>query len=236
MSRFQERWLLRSRLSGGRFWLGEDAGGEAVKTVLVANRKGGCGKTIVAITLAAALAARGQSVALADADPQKSALRWLKQRPPVAPAIRALDWTHPSEIGDSPKRIDWLVIDAPGALGGEKAEALIAEAEAVITPVLPSSFDVDSTRRFLREIEDIKRVRKGKVGVHLLANRVRAQGRATDRLRGFFEKLEQPPLAWIAERAVYAELAEQGLAIFDRPQRVLAPVKAQWAPVLASLD
>lgn len=207
-----------------------------MKTVLVANRKGGCGKTIIAITLAAALASRGHRVALADADPQKSALRWLKQRPPVAPAIRALDWTHPSEIGEAPKRIDWLVIDAPGAIGGDKAEALIAEAEAVITPVLPSSFDVDSTRRFLREIEDIKRVRKGKVGVHLVANRVRVQGKATERLRGFFEQLDQAPLAWITERAIYAELAEEGLAVFDRPQRSFAPVKAQWAPVMAALD
>lgn len=206
-----------------------------MKTVLVANRKGGCGKTLVAITLASALAERGQSVALADADPQKSALRWLKHRPPVAAPIRALDWSHSGDIGETPKRTDWLVIDAPGALAGGRAEALIAEAEAVITPVLPSYFDADSTKRFLKEIEEIKRVRKGKVGVHLLANRVRAQSRATGRLRDFFDKLEHAPLAWISERAIYADLAEQGLAVFDRPQRALAPIRAQWAPVLARL-
>jgi chromosome partitioning protein len=207
-----------------------------MRTVLVANRKGGCGKTLVAVTLASALAARGRSVALADADPQKSALRWLKRRPPVAPAIRGLDWTHAGDVGDAPKRIDWLVIDAPGALAGGRAEALIADAEAVVTPVLPSSFDADSTRRFLKEIEDVKRVRKGKVGVHLLANRVKARGHATDRLRGFFAALGQEPLAWIAERAAYADLAEQGLAVFDRPQRAMAAIRAQWAPVLAALE
>ena len=128
------------------------------------------------------------------------------------------------------------MIDAPGALAGDDAQALIAEAEAVITPVMPSYFDEDSTRRFLREIEDLKRVRKGKVGVHLLANRVRAQARAAERLRGFFARLGQEPLAWIAERAIYADLAEQGLSVFDRPQRALAPVRAQWAPVTAMLD
>ena len=52
-----------------------------MKTILVANRKGGCGKTMVAITLAAALAGRGGRVALADADPQKSALA-LAEAPP----------------------------------------------------------------------------------------------------------------------------------------------------------
>jgi chromosome partitioning protein len=204
-----------------------------MRTVLVANRKGGCGKTVVAITLAAALAERGARVALADADAQKSSLRWLKKRPEGAHPIVPLDWTK--GVGDVPKKLDWLVVDAPGALGGDSAERLIAEADAVIAPVLPSFFDADATRRFLKEIEDIKRVRKGRVGVHLLANRVRAQGRAAARLEGFFDKLGQAPLAWIAERAAYGELAEQGLAVFDRPQKAFAPLRAQWAPVMSAL-
>jgi len=206
-----------------------------MKSILIANRKGGCGKTMVAITIAAALADRGGTVGLADADPQKSALRWLKHRPDAAAPIRAVDWTHPSDLGEAPKRLDWLVIDAPGALTGDKAEALIAEAEAVVTPVLPSIFDVDSTRRFLKEIEHVKRVRKGKVGVSLIANRTRA-GRGADRLGAFFEKLGQEPLAWITERTAYPELAAHGLAIYDKPQKLYEPLKAQWAPVLAALD
>lgn len=206
-----------------------------MRTVLVANRKGGCGKTMVAITLASALAGRGGAVALADSDPQKSSLRWLKRRPEDAARIESLDWTRRGDVGDAPKGLDWLVIDAPGALGGARAERLIAEAEAVIAPVLPSYFDADSTRRFLREIEDIKRVRKGKVGVHLVANRVRAQGRAAARLEGFFDKLGQAPVAWITERAAYGELAEAGLAIFDRPQKAYAPLRAQWEPVVAAV-
>lgn len=206
-----------------------------MKTILVANRKGGCGKTVVAITLAAALAGQGRRVALADADRQKSASRWLRQRPADAAPIRAVDWSDDGDFGDAPKKLDWLVIDAPGALTGERATRLVAEAEAVMTPVLPSYFDVDSTTRFLKEIEHLKRVRKGKVGVHLIANRVRP-GRAAGRLDGFFRGLGQEPLAWISERTAYADLAEQGLSIFDKPQRAYAPIRAQWGPVLAALD
>jgi chromosome partitioning protein len=205
-----------------------------MKTILVANRKGGCGKTVVAITLAAALAGQGRRVALADADRQKSASRWLKHRPEGAAPIRGVDWTDDGEFGDAPKKLDWLVIDAPGALTGGRATRLVEEAEAVVTPVLASWFDVDSTGRFLREIEHLKRVRKGRVGVHLIANRVRA-GRAAGRLAEFFGGLGQQPLAWIGERAAYADLAERGLSIFDKPQRAYAPIRAQWEPVLAEL-
>ena len=63
----------------------------------------------------------------------------------------------------------------------------------------------------------------------------RGRGGAADRLAAFFDKLDHQPLAWISERAVYAELAEKGLAVFDKPQKLYLPVRAQWAPVLAAL-
>jgi len=203
-----------------------------MRTILIANRKGGVGKTMAAITIAAGLARAEGAVALADADPQKSALRWLRHRPAGVPAIAGLDWTRSGAVGDVPGAPDWLVIDAPGAIRGGRAEALIHEADTVIAPVLPSYFDEDSTRRFLKDIEDIKRVRKGRVGLHVIANRVRPQQNATARLRSFFAGLGLEPLAWIAERAAYGDLAEAGLAVFDKPQRAYAGMRAQWQPVL----
>ena len=205
-----------------------------MRTVLVANRKGGCGKTMAALTLASALAGGGARVALADADAQKSALHWLRARPAGAAPVAALDWTHKGDIGDAPKGIDWLVVDAPGALKGGRAEALIAESDALVAPVLPSGFDADSTRRFLRDIEELKRVRKGRVGVHLVANRMRT-GRAGERQRAFFDELGEVPVAWIAERSAYADLAAQGLSVFDRRQKGYLALQEQWAPVLAAV-
>lgn len=206
-----------------------------METVLVANTKGGVGKTVVAVTLAGALAKAGHRVALADADRQGSALGWLARRPKSAIKIRGIDWTGPDGIGEAPKKTDWLVIDAPGSLKDKRTAALVAEARAVLVPVQPSVFDIDATADFLTALEELKRVRKGKVGIHLVANRLRTNTRAVRDLERFCGEIGRYPVARLTERAAYGELAREGLSIFDRDVRALEALREQWAPVLDTL-
>ncbi len=206
-----------------------------MKTILVANQKGGCGKTLTAITLASALSVKGYKVALADADNQKSALQWLKQRPTTATPIQTLDWRSSKSIGDVSQNIEYLIIDAPGALTDEHAEQLVAEAHAIITPLQPSFFDIDSTRRFLKHLQDIKRIRKGKVQLLLLANRTKPNAANNKDIQAFFDKIDQQPIACISERTAYGKLAMQGLSVFDQSQKIYQDMQAQWQPVLNAI-
>ncbi len=206
-----------------------------MKTILVANQKGGCGKTLTAITLASALSVKDYKVALADADNQKSALQWLKQRPTTATPIQTLDWRSSKSIGDVSQNIEYLIIDAPGALTDEHAEQLVAEAHAIITPLQPTFFDIDSTRRFLKHLQDIKRIRKGKVQLLLLANRTKPNAANNKDIQAFFDKIDQQPMAWISERTAYGKLAMQGLSVFDQSQKIYQDMQAQWQPVLNAI-
>ena len=52
-----------------------------MKRILVANAKGGCGKTMLATQIAGHFASQGRRVLLADYDRQRSASDWLGCRP-----------------------------------------------------------------------------------------------------------------------------------------------------------
>ena len=202
-----------------------------MRAVLVANAKGGVGKTTAAATLAAAFAVSGARVALADADRQRSALRWAKLRPAAAAPVTPLDWSKDKAIGDAPKKLDWLVIDAPGAIKGDKAEALVAESDRIVAPLTPSVFDLAATEAFLDRLEEIRRMRKGKASVHVVANRAR-KGRALNALLVGLEARGHAPAALLTDRAAYPDLAAQGLTVFDRDLKSCLTLREAWQPLL----
>lgn len=203
-------------------------------TVLVANIKGGCGKTTVATHLAAAFAVAGHAVHLADADRQRSSLGWIARRPSTAAPVHPLDWTH--ETDEPPPTGGRLVIDAPAALKAKRIEAFVRLADLIVLPVLPGAFDEQATQRFLEKLEPLKAVAKGRTPVLVVGNRVRAGTRAAGRLDHFVGGLGHPVAGRLRDSQLYAEAAAAGLSLFDLPgRRTLAP-RGDWEPVLTLIE
>ncbi|MCK7614829.1 ParA family protein [Roseibium sediminicola] len=207
-----------------------------MRKILVVNSKGGCGKTTLATNLAVALAVRGEDVALADADRQKSSLSWVKRRPKSLTPIEGLNWTKEEAIGDKDKKLDAVVIDGPGGLRSELAKNLIAEASDIIVPVLASAFDWDATLKFLDGISDIKRVRKGKADIFVVANRINKRSTQVADLEQTLAKKGFPLLARISDRVLYARHAAAGSGIFDYSDSKSHEVRGQWHPLLQAVD
>lgn len=199
-------------------------------SVLVTNPKGGSGKTTVATNLAAAFAAAGQSSWLADVDRQRSSLGWLARRPASAPAIKGLDWVK--GLGKPPAKQGVLVIDAPAAIKSRKTDDLVAIADVVVVPVLPSVFDQDTTAAFLRRLDELKPIRKNKKSVAVLRNRVRRNSRAAARLDLFMIGTGRQDLGVLPDRALYPELAARGLGIFDLGTKQAMALQQDWQALL----
>ena len=202
-------------------------------TILVANTKGGCGKTTVATHLAAALAAEGRRTALADADRQRSSLQWARLRPGTAAPIAALDWVD--EPTTPPRGTERLVIDGAAAMRKKQVFELVRQADVIVVPILPSAFDQSSTAAFLDRLGELKAVRKSRKPVGILRNRVRPRTRAAARLLQFLHRVEHADLGALPDRAVYNEVAADGLSIFDLPGGRALSLRRDWDGLLRYL-
>jgi len=135
------------------------------RVILVANPKGGSGKTTLSINLAGYLASQGQRVAMLDLDQQKSATQWLAIRDASLPEIGLL---RDGLKGSS----DWLVIDSPAGLHGKSLERALKLAHKVIVPIAPSLFDIRASQEFLTALQAEKAARKGQGFVSVVGMRV----------------------------------------------------------------
>lgn len=205
-----------------------------MKSVLIVNPKGGCGKTTIATNLAAAFANWGLSTALADTDRQHSSLDWLVGRPDTAAPIRGLDWSK--GIKKPPKGITRLVIDSSASLRMNEVRELVRTADAVIIPVLPSVFDLRATTAFLKNFTDLKPIRKHKKPFALVRNRSRFGSRAVKRLDGFMVGTDAVDIGWLTDRSLYNEVAWMGLGVFDLRTKPALAIQQDWIPIVRFIE
>ena len=201
-----------------------------MRSILVANPKGGSGKTTVATNLAGLFAARGVAVVLADMDRQQSAASWLARRPDDLPQIPL--WAMDADRKDlKALHPDWLVVDSPAALHGENLTSLVRKIDLVLVPVSPSSFDMEATQNFLTELRAQKPIRKGESQIAVVGNRVDQRTIATAELEEFLKMLELPILSYIHDAQLYVHCARDGYSVFDvAPSRAEREVE-QWQPI-----
>src|SRR5258708_7393937 len=141
-----------------------------MQTILVANPKGGSGKTTLATNVAGWLAGKRQSVVLRDLDPQRSSTDWLQRRPALFPRIAggARDAKH----GHKEAASDWRVVDTPAGLHGDDMRDAIRRADVMLVPLTPSAFDMAAATHFLAAIQDVKAIKKGGLALGIVAMRV----------------------------------------------------------------
>jgi chromosome partitioning protein len=200
-----------------------------VRTVLIANPKGGSGKTTLATNLAGYFATRGRRVLLADLDRQQSALEWLARRPYKLPRIQGVDGRK-QEFADP--GVEWTVVDSPAGMHGDKLAEAVKSADWILVPMQPSAFDMGATRDFLEALREEKAVRKERVSVGLVGMRVHTRTNSAAALNDFLKTAGFAVPASLRDAQVYALAAEQGASLFDiRPSQVARDLQ-QWAPLL----
>ena len=199
--------------------------------IVVANPKGGVGKSTLATNLAGAFARAGHAVMLGDIDRQQSARQWLAIRPAALPSIRGWD-VAPSDarhdIVRPPKGTTHVVLDTPAGLHDRKLDAVLKIADRVLLPLQASLFDIQASHAFVQEL----RARKKGLAIAVVGNRVREGTIALEQLRQFLDTLGVPVLGMLRDTQLYVQLAARGATLWDvAPSRAERDLE-QWRPIV----
>jgi chromosome partitioning protein len=198
-----------------------------MQSILVANPKGGAGKTTFAVNLAAGLSTRGRRVTLCDLDRQRSALQWLGLRSPALPAISGVGGDGRGGLRDD--RDGWMVVDSPAGLHGKNLAHAVKLSAGVLVPVQPSLFDMAATGEFLSSLVVGLGRRRRSIGI--VGMRVDPRTRAAATLEAFLTQFELPVITYLRDTQLYPNAAFAGQSIFDVPEYMAAREVRQWDPV-----
>lgn len=201
--------------------------------VVVANPKGGVGKSTLATNIAGYYASRGHQVMLGDIDRQQSSRLWLGLRPAAARPISSWDVSE-DNLAKPPKGVTHVVLDTPAGIHGKMFKEALRHADKVVVPLQPSVFDIFATRAFIDELAEHRKASHMQVGI--VGMRVDPRTIAADHLQEFTKSLGLPVLGYLRPTQNYIHLAARGLTLFDvAPARVERDLE-QWQGICRWLD
>lgn len=203
-----------------------------MRTVLVASSKGGAGKTTISTNLAAHFALDRKRTALVDADRQKSSTHWCEKRASLATAVLPVDGTRRNWEKQLPDDAQRIVIDAPAGAYADELEAFLELADVVVMPILPSTIDLEAAVPFLNTLAVHPRVKKGKVRVALVGNRLKPWTSASQQAMAQLKSWPYPLVAELRDTQAYVLMVALGKSVFDYHSEQIRSHQEDWAPLL----
>jgi len=201
-----------------------------MRSILVVNPKGGCGKTTIATNLATYYSVWGVSTALVDLDPQQSSMDWLRVRPEGENPIQGFNGLQGKIYPKSDtKRV---IYDSPARTDSKKIARLIALVDVVIIPVMPSAIDMRVAAAFIADIVGKVKATNSKAIMGVVANRTQKNYHSYSALIDFLKALDVPFVGSIRNSQNYVKAADTGIGIFEVDLAEAKVDMKEWEPIL----
>ena len=194
-----------------------------MKTLAILSRKGGTGKTTVAVHLSVAAEQAGLTTALIDLDPQASAVSWSDRREGDTPVVIS---AHASRLTDLLEKaaasgVDFAIIDT-AAHAETSALAAARAATLALIPCRPASLDL------LAIGATVDVVRLANVPAHVIFNGTPARGSLTDEARSAVAAYDVPCVPCsLGHRIAFVHALIDGLTVQESEPRGKASVEVR---------
>lgn len=194
--------------------------------IVVANSKGGVGKSTLAVHLAAWLAGQGHSVTLADCDTQQSSSEWIRE---AAPGVNAVRLDSPDVIlNDLPvlsQETDFVVADGPGGQN-ETSRALLLRGDFAIVPCKASMLEVRALAKATEVLRQAQDIRGGSPKAVIVLSMVGKNYRLTQDMKDAAAALSLPlATTHMTLRQVYADAPGQAAVVSSLGSRAQEAAK-----------
>lgn len=136
------------------------------KILCVSNTKGGCGKTTITMNLAGAFKKKALRVAVIDADPQSTAVRWASSADEDNPfpanvfSLSAAEGKVHQEVRKYVADYDICIIDCPPSVDSAAPQSAMLVADLVLVPMIPSPADAWAGVAAKKLIEHVNSLRE----------------------------------------------------------------------------
>ena len=211
-------------------------------STLILNPKGGCGKTTIATNLAAYYASTGHETVLMDCDRQGSSLHWHRLRSPDDPPITATT-VHDQKASVTrawqyrmPMGVGRMIIDSPAGVQPYELTEYLGRAHNVVLPILPSTLDMHATMEFIDVLQRTPEMRRHRVRVGVIANRVDDRTIVRRQLLDMLEELNVPLITRLRDTQNYVFVAGLGKGIHEMRHQRFHQDQRDWLPLITWLD
>jgi chromosome partitioning protein len=182
--------------------------------IVVANSKGGVGKSTVSVHLAAWLHDQGYTVTLADCDMQHSSAQWIKE---ASPAVKTVCFDDPNDIlNELPglaAECDFVVADGPGSQS-ETSRALLLRADRAIVPCKASILEARALTKATESLRQAQDIRAGHPEAIIVLSMVGKNYRLTRDMKTAAKSLGLPMAhTALILRQIYADAPGQGAVV-----------------------
>jgi chromosome partitioning protein len=208
-----------------------------MKTIVIANQKGGSGKSTITVHLAAAAEAAGDGpIVISDTDPQGTAADWFNQRKKAGIETPRYSALSLADLKGRVSALDeagasYLLIDTAPSIGAVNAD-LFALADLILIPLNPTPADLRAL------VKGLPLVRESGKPFQFVLTRVRPNLRNNDGAAVALDALGLVLTTRMHERVIYAETFAHGKTALETDAKGTAAheIAALWGEVKDKLE